>query len=243
MLNVKSISDIPIDILRDVVKKSNSVSDVLRYFGFSPYGGAHNTMTKRLKRENIDMTRIHANRYSHLRKHVKGTIPPIEELLVDDGRRCVRRLKERLIQEGIFEERCAKCGVGIAWMNSPLVLHLEHKNGKHSDNRLENLEILCPNCHSQTPTYGTRNKPKVYYLCETCGISVDKDAVRCNRCEGIHHRKVKVRPSIDTLLEDIKKYGYTELGKRYGVSGNAIRKWVGERRQYINKTYAGKLLK
>ena len=53
--------------------------------------------------------------------------------------------------------KCAKCGIG-EWCGNPIVLELEHKDGNSSNNRPENLECLCPNCHSQTPTYKNRNR-------------------------------------------------------------------------------------
>lgn len=64
--------------------------------------------------------------------------------------------KKRLIDDGIKEDRCEKCGISH-WLGRKLSIHLHHKNGDGTDNRLFNLEFLCPNCHSQTDTYGGRN--------------------------------------------------------------------------------------
>lgn len=81
---------------------------------------------------------------------------PLDELLVV-GRPTNRQyLKRRLIVAGLKEELCEGCGIG-EWQGKPLSLHLHHRNGDGSDNRLENLMLLCPNCHSQTDTYGGRN--------------------------------------------------------------------------------------
>lgn len=66
------------------------------------------------------------------------------------------RLKEKLLNEGIFENKCSKCGVGDSWQDEHLVLELDHINGISDDHRLKNLRILCPNCHSQTPTFRGR---------------------------------------------------------------------------------------
>ena len=81
---------------------------------------------------------------------------PIEELLVV-GRRTRRgHLKLRLLAAGLKEERCETCGLS-EWRGRPLSIALHHINGNGRDNRLENLQFLCPNCHSQTDTFGGRN--------------------------------------------------------------------------------------
>jgi DNA-binding CsgD family transcriptional regulator/5-methylcytosine-specific restriction endonuclease McrA len=81
---------------------------------------------------------------------------PLAELLVV-GRRTGRgHLKARLIEAGLKENRCEICGIS-EWMEKPLNVQLHHKDGDGTDNRLVNLEFLCPNCHSQTDTYGGRN--------------------------------------------------------------------------------------
>jgi DNA-binding NarL/FixJ family response regulator len=81
---------------------------------------------------------------------------PIEELLVS-GRKTQRgHLKLRLFAAGLKENRCERCGIN-EWMGEPLNMALHHINGDGRDNRLENLQMLCGNCHSQTPNWGGRN--------------------------------------------------------------------------------------
>jgi transposase-like protein len=83
-------------------------------------------------------------------------ITPLQDLLVAGRRRGRGHLKRRLLGAGLKENRCERCGIS-EWQGKPLNMHLHHINGDGLDNRLENLELLCANCHSQTDTYGGRN--------------------------------------------------------------------------------------
>jgi hypothetical protein len=81
---------------------------------------------------------------------------PIEELLVVGRKTSRHHLKVRLLKEGLKENRCERCGIND-WRGEALNMALHHINGDGTDNRLENIEFLCPNCHAQTPNYGGRN--------------------------------------------------------------------------------------
>ena len=68
------------------------------------------------------------------------------------------KLKQKLLKENLIENKCAICGIN-EWLGQPIVLQLHHINGDNTDNRIENLQLLCPNCHSQTDNYcGNANK-------------------------------------------------------------------------------------
>jgi hypothetical protein len=82
-------------------------------------------------------------------------VVPIEELLVAGRRRSRGHIKARLLRAGLKDDRCESCGLN-EWLGKPLGLELHHKNGDGCDNRLENLALLCGNCHSQTDNWGGR---------------------------------------------------------------------------------------
>lgn len=81
---------------------------------------------------------------------------PLDQLLVAGPRRNRNHLKRRLFDAGIKSRRCESCGLS-EWRGADIPLSLHHVNGDRHDNRLENLQVLCPNCHSQTDTWAGRN--------------------------------------------------------------------------------------
>ena len=93
---------------------------------------------------------------------------PIESLLASP-KRDRHHVKSRLLRAGLVENRCRECGL-TEWRGRPLLMHLDHINGVRTDHRLENLRMLCPNCHSQTATYGGRNRKRLSTLQEGPGV-------------------------------------------------------------------------
>lgn len=83
---------------------------------------------------------------------------PLEEIL--EGKHPTYHggtLKQRLIAKGLKKNECEECGVN-SWQGKPLTCQLDHVDGDNTNHRWENLRILCPNCHSQTPTWGAKKR-------------------------------------------------------------------------------------
>ena len=135
--------------------------------------------------------------------------------------------------------RCELCGQGDVWRGSPIALILDHVNGVADDNRLANLRIVCPNCAATLPTHCGRNGHLLQEReCARCGAAFRPKSGRqryCSRACGTRHdrrraayperRKVD-RPPYPQLLREVRALGYLGTGRRYGVSDNAIRKWL-----------------
>jgi len=169
----------------------------------------------------------------------RGRYParPLAEILVRDSSFSRGHLKKRLYEEGVKERRCELCGQGELWRGQRLTLILDHINGINNDHRLENLRIVCPNCATTLETHCGRNVMRTR-PCATCGKEFrpagSKKRHWSQRCGGLSAasrsaqraaRKVE-RPPYEQLVADVAEMGWSAVGRRYGVSDNAIRKWV-----------------
>lgn len=220
--------------INQIIKESTSISQVLNKLGLKAAGGNYRTFDRFVKKNNVDISHFTGQLWS------KGKqLPPkkdLEEYLCEGVKITSYRLKQRLIRENIFEQKCSICNMD-EWMGKPIPLELDHINGNHDDNRLENLRIICPNCHAQTDTYRAKNrrdkkpikekpiKEIIKYYCPDCNKEIHKESKYCEQCSHKKARKVE-RPELETLVKDIKNLGYSATGRKYGVSDNAIRKWV-----------------
>lgn len=147
-----------IDLLSDsefieLVNKCSCISDVLRELDYSTNGNSwgNQIVKERMEKLNLFFTKKNKN-------YGKDNIAlPLEKVLIKDSEYNRTKLKERLIKEGLKEYKCECCGI-TEWNNKPIALQLHHINGIHNDNRLSNLQLLCPNCHSQTDNFGTRGR-------------------------------------------------------------------------------------
>jgi HNH endonuclease len=149
------------DDLRSVVAASTSYAEVLRALGYNASGGMHRYISSCIKELGLDTTHVTGQTWNRGRRYARGARAiPLEEVLVENSSyRYTATLRKRLIAAGLKQSRCEMCGIN-EWRGSPLPLALDHINGDPSDNRLENLRIVCPNCHALTDTWCARNRKK-----------------------------------------------------------------------------------
>lgn len=153
---------------------------------------------------------------------VAQPLTPLKEILVVNSKYSRFWLKPRLIKEGLLKDCCAICGI-TEWLGQKLSLHLDHKNGKKWDNRIENLRLLCPNCHSQTSTYCGRNKPRAAPKFCACGKKILRTSERCRSCAGYNQKTKADWPSTDRLKKMVKRGGVALAAGQLGVSETAVR--------------------
>ncbi len=230
--------------LTKAVQGNKSIAGVLRDLGLSVTGGNYATIHKAVERFGLDTS--HWTGQAHLRgkthSHVKPR--PLSEVMVKNSTYPRCPLKARLFKEGILKNECSECGQGPEWKDKTLVMVLDHINGVNNDHRRENLRMLCPNCNSQTPTFCGRNVPRKPPNTCPCGVKIHRGSARCTPCaakvrairrfgalrkpriKGKPRQRKAVRPDRVTLEAQIEEHGYCGTGRLYGVSDNAIRKWL-----------------
>lgn len=144
--------------LIEAVAESTSIAQVLQKFGLKPAGGNYAIIKKRISGLGLDTSHFKDNRdWAKGRKSSFVRKRSLEEILVRDSFYTTSQLRKRLINEGIFEHRCVSCGLDT-WLDTKIPLEIDHINGDRRDNRLDNLRLLCPNCHALTATYRGKNK-------------------------------------------------------------------------------------
>lgn len=211
---------------RSIFNEAQSVRHALRLAGLCPSGKNSETLRKRCLDEGLDYEEL-AGRGKSL-SEIRARIPTEEILVEHSTYSSSNHLRQRLIKEGILVNECLVCGVGSLWQNQELTLQLDHINGCNSDNRIENLRLLCPNCHSQTKTYAGKSSQKNKPQCSKCGSSIHSQSKTgiCRSCSQVGKRRKVERPSKEALAKLIQESTWVEIGKKFGVSDNAVRKWA-----------------
>lgn len=210
-----------IEEIKEAVQTSTTFSDVLRKLNIPIVGNNSKTLKNILEEHNIDYSHFTGRAKSYKTNYVKA-----ENYLDNNKFIKAYQLKKKLLKEKIKENKCEICGL-TEWLGKPLIIQLHHINGNNTDNRLENLQMLCPNCHSQTDSYcGKANTNSIKNHCKDCGKEILKESIYCPVCSSKHKRKIK-RPTKEQLILDFKELkNIKKMGIKYNVSDNAIRKWL-----------------
>lgn len=156
MAHKKSWSD---EQLREIVPNVKSLRAVIKQLGLIPAGGNYVQVARRIKELAIDTSHFTGKAWNAGWKFdPRPPVQPLDQLLVKTSYVQSHKLKQRLYVHGLKLPVCELCGWAQVSADGRIPLELDHINGVHTDNRIENLRILCPNCHSLQPTHRGKNK-------------------------------------------------------------------------------------
>jgi len=223
------------EMLENAVRECLSFTAVLRKLNLN-CTGSNFSFIKRLI-INYDINTDHFTGQSHNKDKIAHNAYTKESfvekwLILNDGSKVISgsKLKMFLIKFNMIKDKCVKCGLEDEWCGEKITLQLDHINGDHFDNRFENLQVLCPNCHSQTHTFGTKRFKKEI-KCIDCGkkLSQKRKNDKCLKCFLKMLPKDRVK-KFEISKEELEKFvlidkmAFDSIGEIFGVSGNAIRR-------------------
>ena len=219
------------DELRRIVDSSKSMKEVLRKLGYKTQNGSNRiTVKKRLTKFNISTSHFES---------VDKTERTYENVFCKDSTATQHTLRE-WYKKFSDDSKCSICGQNKLWNGCELTMILDHINGDNHDNTEDNLRWICPNCNSQLDTFAGRNikkkldkkinSPRIKTakqkkkICPICNINeISITSKMCKECRSIDRRKNT--PSKEELEKLIYDTPFTQIGKLYEVSDNAVRKW------------------
>lgn len=199
-----------------------SIAEVLKKLNMSVSTANYRSFHKCVKKYKLNID--HFLGQSHLKNkinNIKTTIPLDSILIENSSYAGIAQLKQRLLKSNLLIYECYNCSIS-SWDNKPLSLQLDHINGVHNDHRIENLRLLCPNCHSQTLTFCGRNKKKSEKLKCICGNNKRSESISCKKCAAKKREKI-IWPVVNELLALTKSIGYSETARKLGVSISSIK--------------------
>lgn len=153
------------ELLEENVKDCYSFAELCRRLGLKPEGSNPKTLRKKMNEFNVDYSHFTGQRWNTNKNNpvYKGKYLPN---LCEHSSLNSSKAKKLVYNLGLKENKCENCGI-TEWLGNPITCELHHINGDPTDNRIENLQILCPNCHSQTDNFRSRNRKVMSALEET----------------------------------------------------------------------------
>lgn len=174
--------DWSIEKIEEALVGSNSYNEVLRKLNIPTVGNNATTLKRILVQNNII---VDFNYKATYKNRAAARTKDIKEYLTENSTISSYKLGLKIFKEGLKEYKCECCGLSN-WMGREIRLQIHHIDGNHTNNRLENIQVLCPNCHSQTNNFCTKAEKKIKY-CPDCGREILGSSNYCFDC-ALKHR-------------------------------------------------------
>ncbi len=190
----------------NLVKSSLNIAEVLFKLGYTVKGNSWGYSQIKQRMVDLNLSGKDFRGKSGMLKCSEQLEISQEDLFRENSRHSRNILRKHIIKNNLLEYKCAICGIK-EWNGKTLSLELDHINGINNDNRLENLRFLCPNCHSQTSTYGARNKQYTesrYELSEELSERIIQEYLSCNNKKKVSEKLGIARKAVDQCLKENK---------------------------------------
>jgi Zn finger protein HypA/HybF involved in hydrogenase expression len=220
------INLIPEEKFKQIVNEARSFNSIIKHFGFPRNGAILKKIKEKVSNLNLDIK--HFNIRSLPKKNLT-----FEEIFIENSPHASSTAKTFILKNKLLEFQCKLCGQLPYWNNKPLNLQMDHINGCNKDHRLENLRFLCPNCHTQTPTFGRKLRTGNLFKikrCRDCGVEMNTKKTVCRTCflsirkVSASNRKRKFFIDKESLEKLVWEIPTENVGKMYNVSGKAVEK-------------------
>ena len=214
-----------------IVASSYSYKDCLQALGYKSNSGSS---TNKLK-EKIDALNLDISHFCSSQKEKVQRTP--ENIFIENSTADQKTVRKYYKLGNYTEYKCAICGQQPFWNGKSLTLILDHINGYNKDDRLENLRWVCPNCNYQLDTTNGKNvnhQLRKANYCIDCGKQISITSTRCPSCAGKlmgqertleFQESLKQKVSREELKTLIRTTPFTQIGSKFGVTDNTIRKW------------------
>lgn len=150
------------DWLKELCKDSYSYAEVLRKAGRKQGGGTQATLRNKIQEFGIDISHFTGQKWQDSPNQKDNIVSreqySLDEVFIKNSPVTQKVLRGYIERHNVLEYKCQTCGCDGNWQNGIIALEVDHINGDNTDNRIENLRYLCPNCHALTETYRGRNK-------------------------------------------------------------------------------------
>jgi hypothetical protein len=211
--------------VESAINNSSTIKEFLQNLGMKVNNGNYRLAGNIAKHYGLQLNKHDISDNGRLLMQVNKL--PTEEFFVDGVSRNGISIRKRLINDLGYEDKCSieECGQGPIWLGLPITLQVDHIDGDRFNNKLDNLRILCPNCHTQTKTFSNGQRITTYNYCE-CGVRISKNAVHCQKhvVQTVARVSKITYPPIPELVERVSTIGYAATGLELNISGNAIKK-------------------
>lgn len=209
--------------LRRIVEESVTIAECLRKLGLCTRGNNFRTFRRKAEKWGVNYEHFDKNASKRARDaHKFKRSVPNTLVFCENSKVSSRLLRQRYIEINKLI-KCEDCGISDEYNDKPITLQIDHKNGIRNDNRLVNLRWLCPNCHSQTETYGTKGKS---FNKKKKGKLNPSRQNKGRATKGMQYPKERKVDYVE-VIKKFKEIGsYLGTAKVLGISDNAVKKII-----------------